>query len=214
MTDVRRPELAGLRIADPPQRWRALGFAVDENRPMELGGIEVELGVPGRGIVGWTLRHIAPRSELDGLATGTTELGLAPPVAHPNGATGIDHVVLSTPEFDRTSQALADAGLPLRRIRDAGSLRQGFRRLGPAILELVEAPDAAPGPARLWALVIVAADLQALRSRLHPHLGQVRAAVQPGRHIATLDAGAGLSPRVAFMDPEPPANSRVELPSR
>ena len=40
--------------------------------------------------------------------------------------------------------------MPLRRIRDAGGFRQGFRRLGPAILELVEAlgaPDAVDAPA-------------------------------------------------------------------
>jgi hypothetical protein len=51
--------------------------------------------------------------------------------------------------------------------------------------------------------VAIAPDLEALRERLHPHLGPVRPAVQRGRHIATLAASAGLSTAVAFMDPEP-----------
>ncbi len=66
---------------------------------------------------------------------------------HDNGALGIDHVVITTPNFARTSGALTDAGLELRRFREApGGFRQGFRRLGQAILELVEIRDA-PDPA-------------------------------------------------------------------
>jgi hypothetical protein len=127
---------------------------------------------------------------------------------HPNGAVAIDQVVVLTPDFDRTAAALEQAGMPLRRVGDAGSFRQGFRRLGPAILELVEAVDQPPGPARFWGLVVIVADLEALRGRLHPHLGPVRPAVQPARHIATLAASAGLSAAVAFMDPEPPGDPK------
>ena len=112
-------------------------------------------------------------------------------------------MVAITPDFDRTAAALDTVGMPLRRVRDAGGFRQGFRRLGPAILELVESVDQPPGPARFWGVVAIAPDLEALRERLHPHLGPVRPAVQPGRHIATLAASAGLSTAVAFMDPEP-----------
>jgi hypothetical protein len=90
----------------------------------------------------------------------------------------------------------------LKRVRDAGGFRQGFRRLGPAILEIVEAPGMPAGPARFWGLVVTVADLVGVRARLAPHVGEIRDAVQPGRQIATLSQGAGLSPRVAFMDPE------------
>jgi hypothetical protein len=94
--------------------------------------------------------------------------------------------------------------MPLRRIRDAGGFRQGFRRLGPAILELVEATDADPaGPARFWGFVVIVADLQALKERLGERLSDPKPAVQPGRHIATLRKTAGLGQPVAFMDPEP-----------
>jgi hypothetical protein len=126
-----------------------------------------------------------------------------PPPEHPNGAVALDHVVVVTPDFDRTAAALAAAGLPLRRIRDAGGFCQGFRRLGPAILELVESREAPPGPATLWGLVVVVPDLDALALRLGEHLSGVRDAVQPGRRIATVRRSAGLGPALAFMDPEP-----------
>jgi hypothetical protein len=81
----------------------------------------------------------------------------------------------------------------------------GFRRLGPAILELVEAVDGAPAPARFWGLVVVVEDLDALAEQLGEHLGSIRRAVQPGRRIATLRESAGLGEAVAFMGPELPS---------
>lgn len=209
-----RPELAELQIADPPERWQALGFIVDDRNRMTLGGIEVQLGARGHGITAWSIRGIEPSTkDIDGLATRPPHPTPPEPpfsTAHPNGATGIDHVVITTPDFDRTKAALANAHLPLRRIRDAGTFRQGFRRLGPAILELVESrpdtsgatPDVARGPAQFWGLVVIVTDLDALTESLDPHLSAPKPAVQPGRRIATLRSAAGLSPKVAFMDPE------------
>jgi hypothetical protein len=200
-----RPELAELGLSDAPSCWAALGFAV-AGSALDLGGVRVRLGEAGEGIVSWTLRGVEV-TDIDGLAT----VGPAPPGApapaspreHANGAVGIDHVVVVTPDFDRTAAALAAAGLALRRIREAGGFRQGFRRLGPAVLELVEARAAPAGPARFWGLVVVVADLDALALRLGEHLGGVRDAVQPGRRIATVRRSAGLGPALAFMDPEP-----------
>lgn len=201
MTEGRpRPELAALQIADPPCAWAALGFTVVDG-VVAVGGVELWLDAAGRGITGWTLRHLANNDDIDGLATGVTTDPPPEPEVHPNGAIGIDQVVITTPDFDRTAAALAAAGVPLRRIRETGAFRQGFRRLGPAILELVEAPGAPAGPARFWGLVVVVPDVCELQGRLAPHVGEVRDAVQPGRHIAALGEGAGLTPRVAFMDP-------------
>jgi len=198
-----RAELAGLAIADGPALWSALGFTVRDGTTV-IGGIEVTLGAGGRGITGWTLRHVPDGVQLDGLATEVTVA--APPPApapvHPNGAIAIDQVVIATPGFDRTAAALDTANMPLRRVRDAGGSRQGFRRLGPAILELMEAREGPPGPARFWGLVVIVPDLAWLRDDLSPLVGEIRDAVQPGRHIAALSRDAGLSVRVAFMDPE------------
>jgi hypothetical protein len=204
-TPAPRAELAALQIADPPEAWSSLGFTVNEDGVVLLGGVELWLDASGWGITGWTLRRISLHRDIDGLPTGTTTdpPPASPEAGHPNGALGLDHVVVTTPDFDRTTAALEDAGIPFRRTRDAGGFRQGFRRLGPAILEVVEAPGMPPGPARFWGLVVVVADLDGLRARVGGRLiGEIRDAVQPGRRIATLSEDAGLSPRIAFMDPE------------
>ncbi|HET8976911.1 MAG TPA: hypothetical protein VFN87_02065 [Solirubrobacteraceae bacterium] len=198
-----RPQLAALQIADAATAWAALGFTVTDDGVVALGGVELWLDAAGRGITGWTLRGLARRGDIDGLPTGeTTDAPPPAPAEHRNGATGIDQVVVTTPDFERTAAALQDAGMPLRRVRDAGGFRQGFRRIGPAILELVEVPHGPAGPARFWGLVVVVPDVEALRQRLAPLVGEVRDAVQPGRHIAALTREAGLTVRVAFMDPE------------
>jgi catechol 2,3-dioxygenase-like lactoylglutathione lyase family enzyme len=200
---VSRPELVSLSLADPPGRWDALGFEVRDDR-MRLGAIEVELGAPGDGIVGWSVRGVEDGAAVDGLPWRDSTLSVAEPAApHPNGAVGLDHVVVLTPDFDRTAAALDAAGLSLRRVRDAGGFRQGFRRLGPAILELVEAKGApVDQPARFWGLVVIVSDLGALSERLGDRLAPVKDAVQPGRRIATLRRPAGIGTNVAFMDPE------------
>ncbi len=200
-----RPELFALSLGDPPSAWRSLGFSADDDG-LALGPVWVNLGAPGRGIVGWNVRGIV--DEIDGLP-----VGLPPSEAsgrpHPNGALGVDHVVVLTPDFDRTAAALQHAGLALRRIRQAREgVRQGFRRLGPAILEIVEAPQIGPGPARFWGLVVIVPDLDALAARLGQHLDGIKMAVQPGRRIATLREAAGLGEAIAFMDPEPASGER------
>jgi hypothetical protein len=199
------PPLIGLGLADPPERWRELGFTVDDD-VCSLGGVWLQLGGAGDGITGWAVGGL--ESEVDGLPA-LPERAASAPGSHPNGAVGIDHVVVVTPDFDRTAAALERAAMPLRRIREVpGSerrraFRQGFRRLGPTILELVEAPGAEPGPARFWGLVVTVADLDKLAESLAEHLGSIREAVQPGRRIATLRESAGLGQAVAFMSAEP-----------
>lgn len=200
-----RPQLVALDIADPPEVWRALGFAIEDSSLL-IGGITIRLGGAGAGITSWALSGLPGDADIAGLATKPpppsrpSAAGTPPP--HRNGAVGVDQVVVLTPDFDATAGALAEAGLPLRRIRDAGGFRQGFRRLGPAILELVEAKDAGGSSARFWGLVVIVSDLDALAALLGDQLGSPRPAVQPGRRIATLRETAGSSTRVAFMDPD------------
>jgi hypothetical protein len=202
---VSGPALTSLALAETPERWAALGFTVSEGVCM-LGRIRLDLGQPGEGIAGWSLTASVPLpAEIDGLPTRVHDgLPLRPAAgAHPNLALGLDHVVVVSPDFDRTAAALAGAGMALRRIRDAGGFRQGFRRIGPAVLELVEARDAPAGPARFWGLVATVPDLRELGELLADHLGEPRPAVQPGREIATVRRSAELSFALAFMTPEP-----------
>jgi hypothetical protein len=220
-----------LVLADEPERWTALGFAVERDA-VQLGAVRLRLAGEnaGRGIVGWSLRGVAS-TELDGLPTEraggvTTDgspAGAAAPggdpahvsVEHPNGIVAIDHVVAMTPALDRTVQALQAAGLDLRRIREqptpAGAPRQAFFRLGAEILEVVQepehvivarGPDGAERPARLWGLAFVAPDLDRTVAALGEHAGEAREAVQPGRRIATVRRSAGLAVPVALMSPK------------
>ena len=192
--------LLALQIADLPGRWRALGFELDETS-FSVGGVTVELVGEGRGITGWAVDGLA--EVLDGL--GSCEVPLRNgPSEHPNRAMGIDHVVVATPDFDRTASQLEEAGMGLKRVRDGGGFRQGFRRLGPSILELVEArAEDASGPARFWGLVVVVPDVDELKAQLGRLLGTPKHAVQAGRQIVTVSKNAGLTTRLAFMTPEP-----------
>jgi hypothetical protein len=220
-----------LVLADEPERWAGLGFAV-EHDAVQLGAVRLRLAGEGagRGIVGWSLRGIAS-TELDGLPTtradgagpdgaagqGTGAVAEAEGAAaeHPNGIVAIDHIVAMTPALDRSVQALRDAGLDLRRIREeptpAGAPRQAFFRLGAEILEVVQepehvaaarGPDGAERPVRLWGLAFVAPDLDRTVAALGEHAGEARDAVQPGRRIATVRRSAGLAVPVALMSPK------------
>ena len=195
--------LVELTVGSPPAAWERIGFAVQD------GGIVVGRTLirpigGGGGIRSWTLAGIDDVS-LDGLATRVIDNAPPPPrvASHPNGATRIDHVVVRTPSLDRTVAALDDAGLALRRTRDAGGgIRQGFVWLGDTIVELVEAPDADPaGPASFWGIVVVVDDIERAAGVAGDALGDVRDAVQPGRRIATVRKEAGVDLPLALMSP-------------
>jgi hypothetical protein len=207
------PTVDELFIADDPSAWAAAGFSV-EGDVCEVGAVRLRLEGPGRGrgIVAWSVRDAATL-ELDGLPTSASD---RPPVAgalHPNGVVSIDHLVVITPDIDRTTAALEAAGFDLRRRREGatpgGSERQSFFRMGEVILELVAAPpgtkiaDDPEGPARLWGISFLVAELEHTAGALSDLLGDPRDAVQPGRRIATLRKEAGLGPAIAFMTPGP-----------
>jgi len=206
-----------LVLADAPGRWSALGFELDGDR-LQLGAVSLRLAGEdaGRGIVSWSLRGISS-TELDGLPTALSEAALpvAAGPAHANGVCAIDHIVAMTPALDRSVQALERAGLALRRIREqptpAGAPRQAFFRLGEEILEVVQEPEhvlaAREGseqrPAKLWGLALLTSDLDRTVAVLGEHVGEARAAVQPGRRIATVRRSAGLAVPVALMSAKP-----------
>src|SRR4051812_26207863 len=178
--------LESLRLADPPSAWERLGFAVDE-RVVAIGGIRIRLaaGAAGEtGILSWSLRD-AESLDLDGLETDRSDAPPPAPVEHPNGAIALDHVVVLTPGFEATRDALAAAGLDLRRERgDLRGVRMAFFRAGPTIVELVES-EQAQSPS-FWGLVVVVSDIEATAAALGDRVGEVNDAVQPGRRIATV----------------------------
>jgi hypothetical protein len=197
---VSRPELREIAVADPPQAWRDLGFAVDGD-VVAIGGVLIRLGAEGDGINALTLRGLPAGADLDGLEIHPARDAQQPagPAEHPIGATAVDHVVALTPDFDRTQEKLRAAGLDYRATRDAGNgFRQAFFVLGPCLLELGGPADGDP---RFWGLTLIVDDLAAAAAQLGDRLGRVKDAVQPGRQIATLRREAGLSVPLALMTP-------------
>jgi hypothetical protein len=210
------PALAGLDIADPPDVWRRLGFTVAADGTCVLGTVTLRLlgTEAGKAIVGWALHPgaLALPQLVDGIATRAAGTTSAPAAAHPNGALGVDHVVVHTPALRRTLTALEAGGLEVRRVREARpDLHQAFLWAGDVLLEVAGPPQpAGDGPAELWGLVVVAPDLDAVAALPGRPLGSVRDAVQQGRRIATVRRELGSSVPLAFMTPHRPAGAAEE----
>lgn len=200
-----------LAVAGPIEPWRDLGLvAVDGLIPFFGTGLRFGTSVGGpaaTGLTGWGLSGLERAVEsIDGVAT----VGVDPPppvlVEHPLGAFELDHVVVNTGSLARTCAAISDAtGAPLKRVREAGPVRQGFHRLGGLIVEVVERiGQPADDPASLWGVVFTVADLDAAVELLGPdRCGPAGDAVQPGRRIATVHREAGLGVPIALMTPDP-----------
>ena len=160
-------------MPDDPVAWERLGFTLRDGA-VHLGGVRIVFGDEW----GWKLGKAA-----------------AEEVEHRNGATGIDHVVLLTDDFDATVERLRSDGLDYRRTRDAGPAhtgrRQAFFVLGPCLLEVAGPID---GGERLWGVTLIADDLE-------PFGGRIKDAVQPGRRITTVPREAGLRIPLAVMTP-------------
>lgn len=201
-----------LTVADAPDPWRECGFSLGGDACV-VGETRIRFAPEEgeRGLVGWSLRGV-DATDLDGLPTARSHRpspGEAP--THPNGITGLDHVVAISSDLDRTVEKLVAAGLDLRRIREeptpAGAPRQAFFRLGPVILEVVQEPPEATErhggdrPAFFWGLAFTAPDLEQTVASLGDRVSEARPAVQPGRRIATLRREAGLSVPVALITP-------------
>lgn len=199
------PALVGLSVSGTLDPWATAGFAV-ENDHLMLGSVRVGTAAAGahNGILGWSLTGVDDGT-IDGLLTVAAEPA-EEAADHPNQTVAIDHVVIASPDLDRTTEAVGAFGVELRRIRDAGRIEQRFFRLGPVILELIGQPgDHGAGPATFWGLALTVDDIEATAALLGDGLGPVADAVQPGRRIATLRHEAlGIPVPIAFLTPAPP----------
>ena len=136
-------------------RWRAAGFVVDADNRVVVGTVTIRLE-PDRdpGIASWSLRAPVP-SSIDGLATSSSTADIPDATAHPNHVVAIDHLVVLTPDLDRTIDALAEQGLELRRVRegpagDGREVKQAFFRMAEVILEVVATGRGGDEPAHSW----------------------------------------------------------------
>jgi hypothetical protein len=204
--------LTELVLDAPITPWRDLGLVIaphSDHQHTVIAGVRFVFSgadtarTEPTGLTGWSFDAVPEGvSSVDGIPTRLAEPAAVTP-DHEIAVASIDHVVVMTPSLDRTCGAIeSNLGLPLKRIREVGGgVRQGFHRAGPVILEVVERPDiAADEPARLWGVVFVVDDLDAVVERLGPDvIGAPRDAVQAGRRIATVRSGAGLGVPLAFM---------------
>ncbi|MGI8792735.1 MAG: VOC family protein, partial [Acidimicrobiales bacterium] len=205
------PVLTDIHVADSTAVWAELGFAID-GATTDVDGIQIVLGLPGRGLVAWSFRGLSDEvATIDGIpivpSSETRPQNERP--SHPNGVTGLDHVVVATPDLPRTIDAMAALGLELRRVRDIGRddsgvvRQQAFFWTGPVILEVVGPADATgDGPASLWGLALTA-HLDTAAAYLGDRLRGRKPAVQEGREIATVDRRAGSTVSIALMSPHP-----------
>lgn len=206
------PTIDALLVADEPDAWRAAGFTVDDDGACCVGDVRIELlgRDHGKRIVGWKLREVDDGS-LDGLATISSKRAPCRPATHANGVVGLDHVVVLSPDLERTATAFEAAGILRRRTREVPAEQYGFEarqvffKLGAVVLELIGGKEpTGDGPASFFGLAHVVADIDATQRHLGPLLPNVKDAVQPGRRIATLrHREVAMSVATAFMTPEP-----------
>ncbi len=196
-----------LVIASAVEPWQTIGLQVSGG-VARIGGIAlrfVPVGADGReGVVSWGLVG-SPTDAIgiDGLATHHLEEAPEGGRGHALDIVGFDHLVVMTSSLERTCGAIeAATGEPLKRIREAGVIRQGFHRMGELIVEVVESPQVTAPTASFWGFVWNVADLHATCDQLGPDVTPLpKAAVQPGRFIASVRAAVGLGLPLALMSP-------------
>lgn len=202
-------QLKAVIVDDAIESWNAAGFEGDD--VVTIGSTTIvptaaaERAVEGHrnGIVGVSVEGIG---ELDGLVLGAWDPSSSPTDQsdHPNAVVAIDHIVVMTPDADRTTAAFEAQGLEARRVRRIelpdGDRRQTFFWMGDVICEVV-GPDTADGdgPARWWGLALTVRDLEATTDVLGALATDIKPAVQPGRFVSTLRRDAGLGVPILFI---------------
>ncbi|MDQ1443975.1 MAG: hypothetical protein QOI20_439 [Acidimicrobiaceae bacterium] len=192
-----------LAVGDPAAVWDDLGFEVDGGCCV-VGGVCFALGAQGRGVRAWSLAAIDGLRTCDPVSSRPAAADGPAAGRHANGVVGLDHLVLTTPDHQRTLDAFAAEGWDLRRVRETDTygtpMRQGFFKIDSVVLEVVgPAEPTGEGPARFWGLAFTSDDLDATAAWLGPRVHPAKDAVQPGRRIATLDRDAGSTVPIAFM---------------
>ena len=198
--------LKELVVGDDPGVWKEIGFTVEGDR-CRVGHVEVLFDPSvGKGIRKWTLVGEGD-GDVDGVPTTWSDDGVeATGGAHPNGIFEIDHVVLTTPDVQRTVGVLEGLGIMSKRQRETGTygapMLQTFFRVGQPILELI-GPKEPMGeqPARFFGLAFTSEDLELTGKVMGEALHPSKDAVQAGRRIATLDKSAGSTIGIAVMSP-------------
>ena len=208
MPEVSSARISELVIGGSRANWAQVGINFSQDGVFAIGELVLRIDESlSPGLHSWAFCNIdSTVSSIDGIPTTevlvntrSAEIDSREFVLQP---LGIDHVVVNTPDLERTSCALHEAtGAELKRIRDAGNgMRQGFHRLGDVIVEIVSAPSIPAGSASLWGFVLNVADVNEVAAYLGPDvLSPPKPAVQKNRLIATFRGAVGLGVPVALM---------------
>lgn len=197
---MRGPQLAGIALSDRSDDWEAAGFRVVD-RLVSVGGLTVALD-GAMNEPQWWFEPDVP-GPIHGIPCAVAEQSSGQD--NPNGAHGVDHIVVMTPNLETTTAAFEERGFELRLARPIGSKEQRFFWAGTTIIEVVgpSVPIGA-GPAHIWGLALVCDDLHAAKELLGESLSDPKDAVQPGRRIAAIRTeDHNISITIALMSPHP-----------
>ena len=199
--------LVSLHAGGASEPWQQLGLSFSDSA-CRLADVDLVVGYPGTGLVGWTIDVGADASiDIDGIPT--TLVSTSPNVSGTSAIgqqriVGLDHVVVNTDDLDRTCAAIERAlSLEVRRERAVGNgVVQRFHKLDNTIIEVVTGPHVTSVGASLWGMVISVDDLFDLAGELGDAVTSMpKKATQPGRFISTVRSGVGLGVPFAMMTP-------------
>jgi len=200
-----------LIIGGSTQPWAKVGIHFDPSGRFMAG--EVALQIDNQlapGIHGWSLLDSATQAaSIDGIATShVVDRGLTiAPFQSPVDVftlpiSRIDHLVVSTDNLMRTSDALSEAtGAPRLRLREGDDgVQQAFHRMGEVIIEIVTMPNSEKTKASIWGIAFLATELDNATALLGPDvLGQPKPATQEGQVVASFRSAAGLGVPCVLM---------------
>jgi len=200
--------LVALHAGGPRIAWHTL-FPPSDSSSYLLSDVRLTIDeASAPGLTGWTIEcgrdaHIS----IDGIAT--TLVSNAPVLAQtaPIGrqqTVGLDHVVVTTANIDRTSEAIhRELGLEVRRERELGNgAVQRFHKMDNTIIEVVTGPHVTHEGSQLWGMVVSVDDLFDLFEEVGENItSPPKKATQPGRYISTVRGSVGLGIPFALMTP-------------
>ncbi len=210
-------QLLQLTIGGEAEGWSSIGFNLMELSNGEsicrIGSVRFLFDHESEQKGIWLASTNEVSGQIDSLEFGESKINISPdedaliPSIHPNGITRIDHLVVTTPDCDRTTAALEKDGLQARRVRIFGNsgseMRQTFFWLGDVILELVgpETPEG-EGPASFWGLAFISESIEETVTFLGDTCTPLKPAVQSGRQITTIKTrDLGIHSSLAVMSP-------------
>lgn len=200
--------LVELHAGGPRIAWHTL-FSPTDSSSYLLSDVRLTVDESlASGLVGWTIQCGRDAEvSIDGIPTTlVTDAEHLPRISQigKQQAVGLDHVVVTTNNIDRTCAAIErELHLEVRRERQLGNgAVQRFHKLDNTIIEVVAGPHVTHEGSQLWGMVVSVDDLFELCEELGDNFtSPPKKATQPGRYISTVRGSVGLGIPFALMTP-------------